>query len=149
MSSLSRRGILSAGGTLLSSTFIKGISAQTPSATTQEPFSFLFITDTHLQPELDALKGCKMAFRAASQEKADFVLQGGDHIYDAMEVTLPRAHKLLDLYDMTEQELGKKFTIQSVTMTVSACTPKVVLRRKILNLVRIFSESVWRNLLRF
>ncbi|GBR12494.1 metallophosphoesterase family protein [Gluconobacter frateurii] len=108
MSSLSRRGILGAGGALLSSTLIKGVSAQTLSATTQEPFSFLFITDTHLQPELDAMKGCKMAFRAASREKADFVLQGGDHIYDAMEVSLPRAHKLLDLYDMTEQELGKK-----------------------------------------
>ncbi|MFT8483249.1 MAG: metallophosphoesterase [Gluconobacter cerinus] len=108
MPSLSRRGILGAGGALLSTTLVKGAFGQSTPAIPHEPFSFLFITDTHLQPELDAMKGCQMAFRAASKEQADFVLQGGDHVYDAMEVSLPRAHKLLDLYEMTEQELGKK-----------------------------------------
>ncbi|GBQ25358.1 metallophosphoesterase family protein [Gluconacetobacter sacchari] len=108
MTSFSRRNILGSGGALLSGALATSAFGQVPSASTQEPFSFLFITDTHLQPELDAMKGCQMAFRSATREKADFVLQGGDHVYDAMEVSMPRARRLLDLYEMTEQELGMK-----------------------------------------
>ncbi|WP_438382371.1 metallophosphoesterase [Asaia sp. BMEF1] len=106
----SRRSFLVTGGALVSGPLPASAQlapvARTP--TGDPKFSFLFITDAHLQPELDALKGCRMAFRQAAQENADFVLQGGDHIYDAMAVPMTRARKLLDLYEMTEQELGKK-----------------------------------------
>lgn len=44
----------------------------------------------------------------SGKEKADFVLQGGDHVFDAMDVSLERANRILDLYEMTEQEIGKK-----------------------------------------
>ena len=73
-----------------------------------ESFSFLFITDTHLEPELDAAKGCAMAFRKASSLHADFALQGGDHVFDAMGVDRKRADSLFNLYGETEQALGLK-----------------------------------------
>jgi Icc protein len=67
-------------------------TAQAPA--THEPFRFLFITDTHLEPELNAMAGCAQCFGHARTIPADFVIQGGDHI------------QLIDLYTRTEQDLG-------------------------------------------
>jgi 3',5'-cyclic AMP phosphodiesterase CpdA len=69
-------------------------------------FDFFFITDTHLEPELDAAHGCAMAFRKAAALHADFAIQGGDHVFDALAVDRNRAHSLFDLYAQTEQALG-------------------------------------------
>ncbi len=69
-------------------------------------FSFLFITDAHLQPELNAAAGCAQAFRKARTEGADFAIQGGDHVYDLLAVNAARATMLTDLYRRTEQDLG-------------------------------------------
>jgi 3',5'-cyclic-AMP phosphodiesterase len=72
-------------------------------------FDFVFLTDTHLQPELDAAKGCAMCFRKIrSTEKLDFAIQGGDHIFDGLAVPRQRATSLFDLYESTEQQLGMK-----------------------------------------
>ena len=68
----------------------------------------LFITDTHLQPELDAAHGCDMAFRKARSLGAEFAVQGGDHVFDALGVPKTRALSLFDLYDKTQQDLGLK-----------------------------------------
>jgi len=73
-----------------------------------ESFEFLFITDTHLQPELQASQGCDMAFKKARTIKADFAIQGGDHVFDTMQVPKERAVSLFDLYGKTEQDLGLK-----------------------------------------
>ncbi len=73
-----------------------------------EKFEFLFLTDTHLQPELNGAQGCDMAFKKARLAKADFVLQGGDHVFDSMDVSKERASALFDLYGKTEQDLGMK-----------------------------------------
>lgn len=83
-------------------------SAAPASAETPGTFDFLFITDTHLEPELDAAHGCAMAFKKAAGIKADFVLQGGDHVFDALAVDRKRADSLFDLYGHTEQALGLK-----------------------------------------
>jgi Icc protein len=40
--------------------------------------------------------------------KSDFVLQGGDHIFDGLQVSRSRAAGLYDLYGKTEQDLGLK-----------------------------------------
>ena len=71
-----------------------------------EDFDFLFFTDTHLEPELDASKGCAMAFRKMRTLKADFAIQGGDHIFDALGVDKQRSLGLFALYDKTQQDLG-------------------------------------------
>ncbi|MEG9434686.1 metallophosphoesterase [Edaphobacter sp. HDX4] len=77
-------------------------------APTPESFTFLFLTDTHLQPELDAAHGTDMAFRKARGIKADFAIQGGDHVFDSLAVPKQRALSLFDLYGKTEQDLGMK-----------------------------------------
>jgi 3',5'-cyclic AMP phosphodiesterase CpdA len=73
-----------------------------------EDFTFLFITDCHLQPELNAAGGCHQAFAKARSIKADFAIQGGDHVFDALGVGRDRARSLIDLYTKTEQDLGLK-----------------------------------------
>ena len=73
-----------------------------------QDFTFLFITDTHLQPELNAAQGCDQCFKKARTIKSDFVLQGGDHVFDALQVNRPRATSVFDLYAKTEQDLGTK-----------------------------------------
>jgi len=73
-----------------------------------EPFTFLFFTDAHLQPELNGVLGTNMAFQHARTIKADFAINGGDHVFDANKVTLARASQLYDLYGKTEQDLGLK-----------------------------------------
>ncbi len=106
MSPVNRREFLSLAGAA-------GLAAIAPSipATAQpaaQDFSFLFITDTHLQPELNAAAGCDMAFKKARELKSDFVIQGGDHVFDSLAVSKERASGLFDLYGKTEQDLGLK-----------------------------------------
>jgi hypothetical protein len=71
-------------------------------------FDFVFLTDTHLEPGLDAAHGCQMCFTKIHKLRADFAIHGGDHIYDALGATRSRATQLYDLYGKTEQYLGLK-----------------------------------------
>ena len=105
MNDLDRRHFLSllGGAAVAAALPTPAIGAAVP-----EPFTFLFITDTHLQPELDAAKGTDMAFRHARTMPADFAIQGGDHVFDALAVSKARALALYDLYGRTEQALGMK-----------------------------------------
>jgi Icc protein len=86
-----------------------GLYAVLPAhAATTQDFSFLFVTDAHLQPELNAAVGCDQCFKKARTVKSDFVIQGGDHVFDALGVSKSRANDLFDLYGKTEQDLGMK-----------------------------------------
>lgn len=89
-----------------------GVAAAAPSsllaAPAAESFTFIFFTDTHTQPELDAAKGTAMAFKKGRGIKADFAIQGGDHVFDSLAVPKERALSLYDLYGKTEQDLGMK-----------------------------------------
>ncbi|MEZ5000870.1 MAG: metallophosphoesterase [Bacteroidales bacterium] len=49
-----------------------------------ESFSFIFMTDIHLQEELDAVNGFKMAIDSINSLNPDFVINGGDMIMDAL-----------------------------------------------------------------
>jgi len=75
---------------------------------TGSDFTFLFLTDTHLQPELNAAAGCDQCFKKARTIKCDFAIQGGDHVFDSLAVSRARATSLFDLYAKTEQDLGVK-----------------------------------------
>lgn len=66
-------------------------------------FDFVFFTDTHIQPELDAAHGCSMCFSKIRDEKIEFAIQGGDHVFDASAVGSSRAHSLYSLYRDTEK----------------------------------------------
>lgn len=71
-------------------------------------FDFVFFTDTHLYPELNADGGCAMCFKKIRSHHADFTIQGGDHIVDALAADRRRANMLYDLYTKTEQDIGLK-----------------------------------------
>ena len=71
-------------------------------------FSFHFLTDSHTQPELDGVHGTQLAMTEAAKLHADFAIQGGDHIFDALAVPKTRTLELLKLYDQTQQSLGLK-----------------------------------------
>lgn len=104
---LARRSFLSlsVGTSLLAVNGARGAAPARPPMLAHEPFTFLFITDTHLQPELNANGGCHMAFRKAKTVPADFAIQGGDHVFDALGVNAGRATMLLDLYRRTADDL--------------------------------------------
>jgi Icc protein len=68
-------------------------------------FDFVFFTDTHIQPELDAAHGCELCFRKIAELKPDFAIMGGDHVFDALSVDRIRANSVFDLYKKTEQTL--------------------------------------------
>jgi 3',5'-cyclic AMP phosphodiesterase CpdA len=106
MSPVNRREFLSLAG----AAGLVAIAPSLPTAAQSAPqdFSFLFITDTHLQPELNAAVGTDMAFKKARGFKSDFVIQGGDHVFDSLAVSKDRASSLFDLYGKTEQDLGLK-----------------------------------------
>ncbi len=71
-------------------------------------FTFLFITDSHLEPELNGVAGTSLAMRRARSIPAEFAIQGGDHVFDALAVPKARSIQLFELYARTEQDLGLK-----------------------------------------
>jgi Icc protein len=107
MTTVNRRRFLSLAGAA-------GVASLIPSPlfamkeTTPTDFTFLFLTDTHLQPELNAAAGCDQCFKKARTIKCDFAIQGGDHVFDSLAVNRARATSLFDLYVKTEQDLGMK-----------------------------------------
>jgi 3',5'-cyclic-AMP phosphodiesterase len=102
-----RKFLALTGAAGLSTALPQPLWAQAPN-TKPEDFTFLFITDTHIQPELNAAPGCDQCFRKARTIKADFAIQGGDHVFDSLGVGRERATSLFDLYARTEQDLGMK-----------------------------------------
>jgi Icc protein len=63
-----------------------------------EPFSFAFLTDIHLTPDLNAVAGFKQAIQTVNDLNPDFVITGGDLIMDALGQRYTRADSLYNLY---------------------------------------------------
>jgi 3',5'-cyclic AMP phosphodiesterase CpdA len=83
---------------------IVSISQSCKNKTAEEPgFSFAFLTDIHVQPELRATEGFKAAIAKVNQLKPDFVITGGDLIMDALAQTPGRADSLYNLYVETSR----------------------------------------------
>ena len=81
MGNLSRRNFVAlASAASLATALPGGISAEAldpkTSASATEDFTFLFISDTHIQPELNAAQGCDQCFKKARTIKSDFAVQG-------------------------------------------------------------------------
>lgn len=62
-------------------------------------FSFVFMTDIHLKPELRAPEGFQMAIDTVNILQPDFVITGGDLVDDALYATHGRADTLYNLYN--------------------------------------------------
>ena len=67
---------------------------------TKEPdsFSFVFMTDIHLQHELNAVTGLNQAIDTINKINPDFVITGGDQIMDALGVSYDEATAAYALY---------------------------------------------------
>lgn len=74
----------------------------------KELFSIAFITDIHLQPELNAVSGFRQALDSVNELKPDFILTGGDLIMDALRTSYGRADSLYNLYIDVIQPAGYK-----------------------------------------
>lgn len=72
-----------------------------------DSFSFIFMTDIHVQPEMGAAEGFKIAIDTANKLDADFVLTGGDLVYDALRGNFPRSDSLFRLYKRLAGQLNK------------------------------------------
>jgi Icc protein len=78
-----------------------GCGSPTPEAQdkNEEGFTFAFLTDIHLQPELSAVEGFQKAIDTINMIGPDFVLTGGDLVMDVLDQTYGRADSLYDLYE--------------------------------------------------
>ena len=74
-------------------------SKKQPSDLEIPSFSFAFLTDIHLKPELGATVGFQLAIDSVNALNPDFVLTGGDLIDDALYATRSRADSLYRLYN--------------------------------------------------
>ena len=61
-------------------------------------FIFAFVTDIHLQPEKNAVKGFTKAIECVNELNPEFVITGGDLVMDAIDQPFERADMLYDLY---------------------------------------------------
>jgi 3',5'-cyclic-AMP phosphodiesterase len=97
--------------TFLKTAMVAGAAAMTPGRLSwaadsrHGSFDFIFFTDTHIEPELDAARGCDMCFRKIAGLKPDFAVMGGDHVFDALSVDRARATAVFDLYKKTESAI--------------------------------------------
>lgn len=68
-------------------------------------FTFVHVTDLHIQPELRAAEGCRQCFDAINRARPDFVIAGGDLVFDTLATPYARARLLFDLYRDTVKRL--------------------------------------------
>lgn len=70
--------------------------AQTPKQ--QEDFSFVFITDVHIREDEFAVQNFRNAIRQINALQPDFVLSGGDQVFDVMRGDVDKSKKLFELF---------------------------------------------------
>ncbi len=94
----SRRQLLRSGLALAAGA--GALKIETVAQAAAPSFTFVHITDTHIQPELGAQIGVSKAFDAiaALPTRPDFALVGGDLVMDAALVTRDRADKVYGMW---------------------------------------------------
>lgn len=98
-STISRRTLLG-GGLALAAAAGTVLRPAEAAAAKPASFSFVHLTDTHIQPELGAKRGVHKALAAVKslKEKPAFMLMGGDIVMDATKVPHNRAEMVYDLW---------------------------------------------------
>ena len=85
--------------------FIGGAAAASVATAAKPRFTFVHVTDMHIQPEMRATDGCVQCFAAINKVKPDFVVTGGDLIFDALATPRKRALSLFSLYKDTVKRI--------------------------------------------
>lgn len=70
-----------------------------------QDFDFSFLTDIHIRPDRDAPDGFQMAIDKVNKMNPDFVITGGDLVYDVMRGQFDKSDSLFKLY----AEMSKSF----------------------------------------
>jgi 3',5'-cyclic AMP phosphodiesterase CpdA len=104
-STLNRRHFLSLLGASAAAATLPAAALAAPPV---EDFSFLFLTDSHLEPALNGVVGTSQCMKHARTLPADFAIQGGDHIFDSLGTPKATVLQNYDFYTHAEQELGLK-----------------------------------------
>lgn len=80
-------------------------NSKSPNGTKKEDtFEFVFLTDIHLKPEMNAPKGFQMAIDKVNALNPDFVITGGDLVFDVMRGNFEKSEALFQLYKKMEQK---------------------------------------------
>lgn len=90
---------------IIAVSILTACSGKKQQAKTDNAFSFVFMTDIHLKPEMNAPIGFQMAIDKTNELNPDFVITGGDLVYDAMRGGQTRCDSLFTLY----KEMSKGF----------------------------------------
>lgn len=86
---------------------LSGCTSNTKPIHIEKPlFTFAFLTDVHVQPERQAMEGFSKAIDMINKLNPDFVLTGGDGIYDALGKTYERADSLYRIYDSLQKRFN-------------------------------------------
>jgi Icc protein len=103
--SLTRRNFLKSAALTTAAATISPKTAWPANTSAPAHFDFVFFTDTHIQPELDAPNGCELCYKKIAALNPDFAIMGGDHVFDAVSVNRDRANTVFDLYQKTQSAL--------------------------------------------
>lgn len=76
------------------------------SSDSENKFSFVFMTDIHLQPEKNGVEGFNQAIDSVNALNPDFVITGGDLVMDVLGQDFERSEMLYDLYLESEQRFN-------------------------------------------
>ena len=71
-----------------------------------EAFTFVFMTDIHLQPEKNAIEGFNQAIDSVNKLNPDFVITGGDLVMDVLGQDFERSEMLYNLYKKSLQRFN-------------------------------------------
>lgn len=80
-------------------------SAKKDKTKKSERFSFVFMTDIHVCPELHADEGLLQAVNKINELNPEFVITGGDNIMDALGQSFGRSDSLYNLYEAIASNL--------------------------------------------
>jgi Icc protein len=79
---------------------------QSPAEKPSGEFSFVFMTDIHVQREKNAISGFRKAIVKVNELKPSFVITGGDLVMDALGVSYGRADSLYNIYSSMQTEFN-------------------------------------------
>lgn len=85
------------------STSCESSAAKSEKDTDENSFEFAFLTDIHIKPEMNAPEGFQMAIDKVNDLNPDFVITGGDLVYDVMRGNFEKSESLFELYKTMSQ----------------------------------------------
>ncbi|MCK9411243.1 MAG: metallophosphoesterase [Prolixibacteraceae bacterium] len=90
---------------LLAALSVVFFACQQKAPRNNDSFSFVFMTDIHVEPENFATEGLLQAIDTINKLNPDFVITGGDNVADASNQKFGRADSLFNLYTKTMKSL--------------------------------------------